>query len=284
MISKFLLTLLVLNNLFSVSYASGSVEQSIEIAIVDEYYPSTPEANYRGSSPHARGVIVGYTIDEIEKRDWNDVYVPFYSINLTLKIEKDSEIYDSDRLPVSGYVDLNFLVPVANFDERISLNLVSGANVLYNGPQINDQEYIVHGGVNIETKTATSIGIFKAGVSAELAGYYYEVDDEPALDHTNSPREVLNHKGKGPLLTASISYEVGKNRFSVNVSQLSGSDKAQGMGDYTHTKKSINWDHALSKNVKCGIEVSSDRHKYQPIVLNMKDNLIATKASCNYRF
>lgn len=264
--------------LFLLPLYQATAENSYGITLFDEYYPSVKYA------PHAHGISFSYSHDADKTREKNNPKKLQLSYDATVSLEEDPELYDSDRDPVSLHLNINAKRPLKRKPYNMQTSIVTGINIEENGPQINDRHYMAHTGIQLEKTKLTRIGKFSTKASAEIAYYFFEVDDESAFNETGARKGLLDHYGLGTLFKFNIRFDKGNNRVNVFFSEIRATDKSQNMDDYEREITGIELSRKISKKTRCGFKFSVIEHKYKPVVLIHADELYQSNISCFYRF
>jgi hypothetical protein len=278
----FLYSVLILISAFGQIALAGP--HSLNFGVFEESYPASSNNWFDGGAPRAHGASITYSYDQLEDRNWSHLDSFYVSFNATLKWEDDAQLYDTDRVATSAAADIIVIFPIYNQYSDLITSVISGFAIEENGPQINDQHYVGHTGIQLEKIFGTRIGEFIVKGAAEYAIYSYEVDDEPALQQTRSPRELLGHEGHGSLIRADLEYYAGKNRFRLLYYRLAADDNQQTQNGYSKEKYSITWIRELSNQTQCSLDYSVISHDYRPVALAFKDTLHTASASCRYNF
>jgi len=260
-----------------------AIRHEVKFGIGDEFYDVGNDDIYDGGTPHALTFNFNYIYDQGREKDFLNLRPYYLLVDFGFKLEEDAEKYDSTRDPYSIDAKLEALVPVYEIKKSLVLNFVSGLRVQMNGPQINDNAYVAHVGLQLDKYINTSYGPFIGSALIAGARYYYEVDDEPAKEQTGTSRELLDHEGNGVLYKIKLEYRPGKNRLNLAISHLSADDEKQG-GDYERNEFEANISRLFTKNTKCSVTFSITEHKYGPQALLHDDLLFSPGTSCSYLF
>ena len=254
---------------------------TLSIGVFEEHYPDSNVFFDNGKVPHALGLMSSYLY--IKNTESNNSFNPDIYFSTELKWEKNPERFDSNRSPFSTGSSLTLSQPLFEHSNKKTLSWLAGADLDFNGPQNNDRHWVLHSGLQLEKNINFFHNPFSFLVSFEYAKYFYEVDDEPAAEQTNTVRARLNHDGQGFLWAMSINYHADLHHISIGISRLKAGDD-QEPGGYRKNVATVSYRLILDSQTHCGINFSVIKHVYEPQVLIYADELYTTKLACSYRF
>lgn len=264
----------------AVSSIAYSDSTTINYGFTEEYYPSSSEV-FQGEVPHSLGLKIGAQTD----RDlyWKPVGTYYVTLDGSIKYEPNAEKYDHNRDPISLEGSFSVVKPLLRNILTDSIGIVTGGTLQMNGPQYNDNYGDLYVGLQAKEKVRTQSGTLDITATLGYIRYFYEVDDEPAKEQTNTERQFLAHRGNGPLVKVQVDYQADSNKLRLSYMEIKANDSLQN-DNYSKSEIAVGIGRALSKKTECMLELKVTQHRYAPTALGHSDKMNTTELKCRRQF
>lgn len=209
--------------------------------------------------------------------------VYYVTIDGSFKYEPNAEKYDHVRDPISFEGNFSVVKPLLQDIVVDSIGMVTGGTLQMNGPQYNDNYRDLYVGLQAKKTLRTRNGPVDITATLGLVRYFYEVDDEPAKEQTNTERQFLAHQGSGTLVKVQVDYQPNTNRLRLSYTEIRGDDSLQN-SPYRKTETAVSVGRNLSSRTECMLELKVTQHRYSPRALAHPDRMNTTEFKCRQSF